>query len=228
MSHRRVRTVLAALITVATAGASSVAIAAASPGLAQEDAPAPPSAVWPVLGVAVAVGGGALVYRQARQARTGDPACMKVDGGCFWGGLGGTLLEEGGGAIVSYWGWRLGERAFALDRNKDVSAMKVGGLVLGGAAFLATYVGVIYGAVAPIGCVDHDRVEVDYKCVGPKQYTAQLIGLAATPVLLIAAPFAAYAFGYEGARRTASQRSSLVLGPISVPGGSGVALLGRF
>jgi hypothetical protein len=216
--------------SILTAAILAAFTSLAGPARAQESNE-PPSAAWPVVGGLVAAGGAALVYRQARQARTGDPSCLRLDGGCFWLGLGGTLGEEAGGALIAYWGWRLGERAYALDSGKDVSGMRTFGLVAGGAALIAIYVGATYAAFAPFGCLDRNAGRVDYKCVGPKQYTAQLIGLSAVPVLLVAAPVASYAFGYEAAhRRSSGQPRTLSwrLAPMAVPSGSGLTVAGQF
>lgn len=213
-------------VTVATTLSAASRARADDQGGAQD-----PSAAWPVAGLLVAAGGAALVYRQARQARTDDPACFKLDGGCFWLGLTGTFVEQAGGAMLAYWGWRLGERAYTRDGTKDVSTMRTLGLVAGGAALVAIYVGATYAAIAPFGCIDDARRQLDYKCIGPKQYTAQLVALGATPVLLVAAPVVSYAFGYEAARRTASHdRRALEwrLAPVAFPGGSGLTLVGRF
>jgi hypothetical protein len=195
---------------------------------AQEGTPSP---LWPVLGVAVAGGGAALVYHQARQARTGDRTCLRLHGGCFWLGLAGSALEQVGGAAVAYWGWRLGERAFARDPTEDHRTMRNVGLVMGGAAVLAIFVGATYGAFAPFGCTQSAGTEpLDYRCIGRAQYRAQLVALSAVPVLLVAAPLLTYALGYDAARRVAGDRRALQwrLAPAVSVAGASVTLSGRF
>lgn len=222
----RARMLVVASVALAVVGAASPASAAPDP--ADDEGP---SLAWPVLGVAVAAGGAALVYHHAKRARTGEPGCLRFDGGCLWLGLAGTLVEEAGGAMVAYWGWRLGQRAFARDGTRDVSTMRTLGLVAGGAALIAIYVGATYAAIAPFGCIDRARGELDYKCIGPKQYTAQLIALGATPVLLVAAPVAAYGLGYESARRDAARKPRALewsVAPALFAGGSGLRVFGQF
>jgi len=206
-------------------------VATATPCLAQQAEAEDPSVAWPVLGVTAGLGGAALVFMQAREGRAGNESCVKFDGGCYWMGLGGALLEQAGGAALAAWGWKLGERDRARDLAagrpvRDLGTRRVVGLVIGGTALAVTFVGAFYGAFGVFGCQDIGE-PIDYKCVARKQGTAQYVGLGAASVLLVTAPITAHAFGYEAAGRK-ERTLAWQLVPAIAPTGAGLSLSGRF
>jgi heme A synthase len=205
---------------------------AARSGSAHEEAAPAPSPAWPVVGLAVALGGAAVSFQQARRASNGEEGCVKVDGGCFWLTQAGTVMEEAGGALLALWGWRLGEHDRAADRAagrppRDVDGRRVFGLIAGGVALAALYTGTVVAAFAPLGCVDGvdgDNQEY-YHCAARAQWKGQLVALSAVPVLLVAAPVVSYAFGYQAADRS---RAAVTLAPRLAPDRLGLDLVGRF
>src|SRR3954466_5784248 len=96
---------------VSTVFPSSRAADEASSGAAVDSAPSPGLLI---AGIGLAAGGGVLGYYSAHQyaygSYTGD--------GQQWALLGevAALTMEGGGALATLWGWRLGEHDFRVDR----------------------------------------------------------------------------------------------------------------
>lgn len=203
-----------------------VALLLAGTARAAED-PASPSAALPVLGGAVALGGMAMTYAAARNMHDRDPGCVELDGGCFWLATAGALTAQIGGAIATFWAWRLGESDAARDGRagvaRDVHAYKVGGLIVGGLALATIYASTLYGSVAVFGC--SDTGVVDRGCASRKAYVPTLLTLGAEAVLLVAAPVAGYGFGHAaGGARTAS--AALV--PTVSASAAGLAIVGRY
>jgi hypothetical protein len=192
-----------------------------------------PSPLWAGTGFALALGGMAVTYWTATELRDRNPDCSKLSGGCFWANAGGNLAAQGGGALVAFWAWRLGEaharEDLAAGSSKDVNSYKVGGLVVGGAAALAFMGASFYASFASISCTNDVAGErqMDYGCASRKKYVPTLVQLGSSVVLLAAAPFAGYGFGYAYARDKGRGPRALLL-PAPLPGGGGLTLLSRF
>jgi hypothetical protein len=168
----------------------------------------------------------AMTYAAARKMHDGDPGCVQLDGGCFWLSTGGGLVAQVGGAIATFWAWRLGESHAARDARAgvetDVYGYKVGGLVVGGLALATIYASTLYGSFSVFGCTTAGQV--DRGCASRKAYVPALISLGAEPVLLVAAPLAGYGFGYQAGRR----RLTVVVAPTVSPSLAGLTAVGRF
>src|SRR5260221_5957166 len=122
-------------------------------GAARAEDPEPPSAGILGAGVALAVGGAALnVYGVHRYLNASDN-----DIGALSLSSLGSLVMEGGGALETYWAWRLGEHRYATDLRDNVPLesrrpMALGALVVGAAALAATYVGVGFVFAKTFSC----------------------------------------------------------------------------
>jgi hypothetical protein len=216
-----------ALATVTAAG-----LLAAAPSPAAADEGEAPSAALLVGGVAVAAAGGALQYYAARRYTN------NLDAGFGWVALDGVggLVTQGGGALVALWGWRLGEHDLAVDLAsggpiKQRRPLANTGLVLGGAALLASYVALVYADAGVIGCVRSQNQTQLQSCARDRFMTLTTIELVADGVLLVAAPIAGYGFGYDSAAQKATERRTAVrfaLAPAFIPGGAGLSLRARF
>jgi hypothetical protein len=211
--------------------AAAVTLAAAPSRAAAEEAEAPSAALL-VGGVAVAAAGGALQYYAARHYAN------NADAGFGWVALdsAGGLVTQGGGALVALWGWRLGEHDFAVDLAsggpiKERRPIANTGLVLGGAALLASYAALVYADVGVVGCVHSPNQTQFQSCARDRFMTLTTVELIADGVLLVAAPIAGYGFGYDSAARKAAERRTAMhfaFAPAFIPGGAGLTLRARF
>lgn len=212
---------------------STFSICAAA-GVARADEAEPPSPVLLGVGLAIAVGGGALAYHGAR-------SYVDSNGSSF-GDLamnsGGTLLMQVGGALEFLWAWQLGESRFSYDRrgNRPIvpdRPLALGALAVGVAALAAMYAGAALVVAKDVSCAGdaHAGVAAFQSCAKDPVLTATVVDLVAGGVLLVAAPIAGYGLAYDSASNDAgspfvSLRAVLV--PRVGPSGGGVALVGRF
>jgi hypothetical protein len=200
---------------------------------ARADDAEPPSAGILGAGVALALGGAALnVYGVHRYVNAPGN-----DFGALTLSSLGNLVMEGGGAIETYWAWRLGEHRLATDLRDDVPLqsrrpLAIGALVVGAAALAATYVGTGIVFAKSFSCaLNHNPEATDLHCANDALVAFTIIDLAAGAVLLVAAPVAGYGFAYDSAAQRAGHKLALLrylVAPTVVPGGAGAALVGRF
>jgi hypothetical protein len=206
----------------------------AAAGAAHADEVEPPSPVLLGVGIAVAVGGGALAYHGAR-------SYVDSNGSSF-GELalsaGGTLLIQVGGVIESAWAWQLGESHLSYDvqGNRPLVSRRplaLAALAVSAAAVVAMYVGTALLVGKNVSCAAdaHSSVDAFERCAKAPVLTETFVDLAAGGALLVAAPIAAYGFGYESAAGEAG-RPLISLRAVIVPrvlaSGGGLALVGRF
>jgi hypothetical protein len=211
-----------------------VVAAFATAGVARAEEVEPPSPALLGVGIAVAVGGGALAYLGARR--------FVDSNGTSFGDLalssGGTLLMQVGGALESVWAWQLGESRLSYDvrGNLPLDSRRpaaLGALAVGALALVAMYVGSGLIAAKDFSCAGsaHSDFAAFQSCAKDAVLTATIVDLAAGGVLLVAAPIAAYGLGYDSAAGQAgyslvSLRARVV--PRVLPSGGGIALVGRF
>jgi hypothetical protein len=205
---------------------------------ARADDAEPPSAGILGAGVALAVGGAALnVYEIHRYVNeTGN------DFGTLTLSSLGSLVMQGGGALETYWAWRLGEHRLATDLRDNVPLesrrpMALGALAVGAVALVATYVGIGFVFAKTFTCALNQNNTANtapgdiQHCANDALVAVTIIDLAAGAVLLVAAPVAGYGFAYDSAaQREGHKLASLryLVAPTVVPGGAGAALVGRF
>jgi hypothetical protein len=193
------------------------------------DEPAgPPSPALLATGLVLAAGGGALAYYEARRY---------VDsGGSSTSSLvlseTGTLLVQVGAGFATYWAWELGQHAFSYDLRGNLPLRSQRprafiALAAATAAFVTMFVGAAIVISKEVGCAQDGATSVGefQRCAQDAVMQATLLDLAAGGVLLVAAPFGGYGFGYEAAAREAG-RSFVSWRLVPAPGG--LALVGRF
>jgi hypothetical protein len=220
------------LLTTLVLCSATVARAQEVPDLPQPQAQPRPNVVVPILGLALMAGGSFMTYQEATRESDGDPSCATLTGGCTWLGLGGGFMAQAGAAALGYWGWRMGEAAARDDRaagaTRDVSAAKIGGLVVGGAALAAIYAAAVYAGFGAFDCGQSSsrNAPLDEACLSRAKYKPTLVQLGATGALLLAIPAAGYGLGYDAT--AGARKSQALLLPTLVPGGGGLALTGGF
>src|SRR3954466_9137415 len=137
--------------------AFAVALGAARTSRAQLEEPAepvsPPSPAILVSGIVLAAGGGAIQYFSAKHFADNAAA------GAGWLVLGsvGGLTSEVGGALAAYWGWRLGENAFAVDTStgapiKERRSLALAAIAVGALGVAVNYAAQIYVFAKTFSC----------------------------------------------------------------------------
>jgi hypothetical protein len=216
----RVRRAAAVAVVLAVLGAAS---------RARGDEPIePPSPALLVTGLVLAAGGGTLAYWGARRYVDSDGTAT---GKLALSNLG-TLTMQVGAGFEAYWAWGLGQHAFSYDQRGNLPLRSQRprafiALAAAAAAFATMWVGAGIVVAKEISCARDGAASVgDFqRCAKDATMTATLLDLAAGGVLLVAAPFGAYGFGYEAAARE-SGHSFVSLRLLPTPGG--LALVGRF
>lgn len=195
---------------------------AQQPGEAAHAEPQTWPAWVPALGAAVGLGGLATGLLVDRELGRGNGDCVTAAGGCFWGSVGSQGLQLGGVALITAWAWKRGEADRAAGRPHH-PAWAPAGLVVGGLALAATTVASVWAVAEGLSACT-DEGELNHSCYARHTRTPHRVSLAASTVLLVAAPLAAYGIGWE---HGPGNTSALLL-PAASRDAIGVALQGRF
>lgn len=219
------------LLVVAVVGLQARTVAAADQREIDARAAEPPSVVLPILGVVMAGAGTYLNYEVSRQLADGDENCFDPGAGCYWGVVGAPLLALTGGALVAFYGWRLGEHhawrdARAGGEMKSTRGTALAGLLVGGAMALTNIVIGQYVFFKALSC-EASNAQMLSACFGDGLEKLALVQIGTNAVLLGAAPFVGYGFAYDSYRERHSGAQARLV-PALFPGGGGLTLGGTF
>ena len=191
----------------------------------------PPSLLLPILGVALAGAGTYLNYEVSRRLADGEENCFDPGSGCYWGVVGAPVLAMSGGALVAFYGWRLGEHHAWRDLRaggemKSTRGTAIAGLLVGGAMFVTNLVIGQYVVFKTLSCEATDARMLS-ECFGDGLEKLALVQIGTNAILLGAAPFVGYGFAYDSYRERHSGAQAR-LAPALFPGGGGLTLGGTF
>jgi hypothetical protein len=221
----------ATLLVVAVVGLHARRAAAVDQQAIDARAAEAPSVVLPILGVVMAGAGMYLNYEVAGRLADGDENCFDPGSGCYWGVVGAPLLALTGGALVAFYGWRLGEHHAWRDKRaggemKSTRGSALAGLLVGGAMVLTNLVIGQYILFKTLSC-EASNAQMLSACFGEGLEKLALVQIGTNTVLLGAAPFVGYGFAYDSYRERHSGAQAR-LAPALFPGGGGLTVGGTF
>lgn len=224
--------VAVAMLSTVMASAAAAQAPQGGEGTQAERAAEAPSVILPVVGIAAAGLGLYWAYDGWSGLADGDRSCFEAAGGCFWTGMVlPPFLQLGGGAMVAYYGWRLGEHDAYTDRQqgrppKETRGMALTALAIAGAGYLVNVAlgQYVFQKALDCGATNQEDLWNCFDDDGLK--TMGLIQIGTGALMLAAAPFVGYGFAYDSYGRQGA--SATITPTVFRNGAPGFALAGRF